>query len=68
MSEKTLKFGNVIIKKKEFHASKKSIALNLVEIDKIITSNLNIVKRVLNILLVTKMITSLDLCVLFYLK
>ena len=30
MSEKTLKFGNVIIKKNEFHASKNSIALNLV--------------------------------------
>ena len=33
MSEKTLKFGDVVIIKKEFHTSKKPIALNLVDID-----------------------------------
>ena len=33
MSEKTLKFGDVVINKKEFHTSKKPIALNLVDID-----------------------------------
>ena len=32
MSEKTLKLDNVIVNKKEFHGSKKSIALNLVGI------------------------------------
>ena len=31
MSEKTLKFGDVEVNKKEFHASKQPIALNLVE-------------------------------------
>ena len=33
MSEKTLKFGDIVINKKEFHTSKKPIALNLVGID-----------------------------------
>ena len=37
MSEKTLKFGNVEVNKKEFHASKKPIALNLVDIVIIVT-------------------------------
>ena len=32
MSEKTLKFDNVEVNKKEFHTSKKAIALNLVDI------------------------------------
>ena len=31
MSEKTLTFGNVIVNKKEFHASKQATDLNLVE-------------------------------------
>ena len=39
MSEKTLKFGNVIVNKKEFHASKQTITLNLVDTDKIIVSD-----------------------------
>ena len=38
MSEKTLKFGNVVIHKKEFHASKKAIALSSVDTDKIVIS------------------------------
>ena len=38
MSDKTLKFGNVIVNKDEFHASEKPIALNLVDIDKIVIS------------------------------
>ena len=38
MSEETLKFGNVVINKK-FHASKKAIALNLVDTNKIIISD-----------------------------
>ena len=36
MSEKALKFGNAIVNKKEFHAFKKSIPLNLVDTDKIV--------------------------------
>ena len=39
MSEKTLKFGSIIINKKELHASKQSIALNLVDTDKIVISD-----------------------------
>ena len=31
MSEKTLKFGNVIVNKKEFHTSKQAVVLNLVD-------------------------------------
>ena len=30
MIEKTLKFGNVVVNKKKFHASKKPIVLNLI--------------------------------------
>ena len=36
MSEQTLKFNDVVVNKKEFHASKQAIALNLVDTDKII--------------------------------
>ena len=36
MSKKKLRFGNAIVNKKEFHVSKKCIALNLVHIDKIV--------------------------------
>ena len=54
VSEQTLKFGNVVINKKEFHASKQA--------------NLSIEIKALNILLTTKMITLLDRYVLFCLK
>ena len=63
MSEKTVKFGNVIVHKKEFYASKKAIALNLVHLE-----NLNIMTKVLSIVLVTEKIISLDLYILFYVK
>ena len=36
MSEKTLKSGDAIVNKKEFHASKQAIALNFVDTDKIV--------------------------------
>ena len=39
MSETTQKFERVVVNKKEFHASKKRIALNLVDIAKIVVSN-----------------------------
>ena len=39
MSEKTLKFGDVEVNKKKFHVSKQAIALNLVDIDKIVISD-----------------------------
>ena len=31
MSEQTLKFGDIVVNKKEFHVSKQAIALDLVE-------------------------------------
>ena len=38
MSEQTLKLGNVVVSKKEFHASKQAISLNLVDTSKIVGS------------------------------
>ena len=39
MSKQTLKFGENVVNKKDFHASKQLIALNSVESGKIIISN-----------------------------
>ena len=39
MSEKTLKFDNIEINKKEFHKSKQSIDLNLVNVDQMLISD-----------------------------
>ena len=39
MSEKILKFNNIIVNKKEFHKSKQAIDLNLVVVDQIIVSD-----------------------------
>ena len=39
MSEKPLKFDNVIVNKKEFHASKIFVALNLADREKIVVSD-----------------------------
>ena len=70
MSEQTLKFNDVVVDQKEFHASKQAIALNVVGIDKIVVSDkLNTVIMVLSTLLVIQMMMmmiSLDLCVLCY--
>ena len=38
MSEKTLKFNNIILNKKKFHRSKKSIDLLSVDLDQIVIS------------------------------
>ena len=38
MSEQTLKFGDIVVNKKEFCASKQTIALNLVDTNKIVIS------------------------------
>ena len=35
MSEKTLKFDNIVVKKKEFHKSKQPLNLDLVNVDHI---------------------------------
>ena len=39
MSKQTVKFANTVINKKEFHASKQAIALNLVDTKKIAISD-----------------------------
>ena len=38
MSEQTLKFGDIVVNKKEFHVSKQAIALNSVKTGKILVS------------------------------
>ena len=39
MSEKTLKFDNIMVNKKEFHKSKPQINLDLVNVDQIVISD-----------------------------
>ena len=38
MSKQTLKFGDIVVNKKEFYACTQAIALNLVNTDKIVVS------------------------------
>ena len=38
MREQTIKFGDIVVNKKEFHASKQAIALNSVKTGKILVS------------------------------
>ena len=55
MSEKTLKFNNIKINKKEFHKSKKAIDLDSIITDKIVVSDkFKHSEEVLSILLVIK--------------
>ena len=69
MSEKTLKFGNIRLNKKEFHKSQQPIDLKSVNLDQILyLTNLSIVTKVLNVLLVTKKMKLLNRYVLSYLK
>ena len=69
MSEKTLKFGNIRLNKKEFHKSQQSIDLKSVNLDQVLyLTNLSIVTKVLNVLLVTKKMKLLNRYVLSYLK
>ena len=67
MSEKTLKFNNIWLNKKEFHKSKESIDLKSVNVDQIVVSD-NFRPKALNILLVTKKMKLLNRYVLSYLK
>ena len=39
LSKQTLKFGDIVANKREFHASKQAIALNLVNTNKIVVSD-----------------------------
>ena len=69
MSKKTLKSDNIKLNQNKFYVFKQPIALNLVNVNQIVVSDkLNIVTNVLNILLATKLIISLDHYILFYLK
>ena len=61
-SEKTSKFGDAKVNKKEFHASKEPIALYLLDINQIINlTNVKVAIKVLNILLAMKTVILLDL-------
>ena len=70
MSEKTLKFDNIRVNKKESHKSKQPMDLKSVNVDQIAEylANLSIVTKALNILLVTKKMKLLNYDILFYLK
>ena len=69
MSKKTLKSDNIKLNQNKFYVFKQPIALNLVNVNQIVVSDkLNIVTKVLNILLATKLIISLDHYISFYLK
>ena len=68
-NDKTLKFNNIRINKKEFHKSEQAIDFNLVTVDQIVVSDkLSIATMVLNILLVIKKVKLLNRCVLYYRK
>ena len=68
MSEKTLTFDNIRVNK--FHKSKQPMDLKSVNVDQIAEylTNLSIVTKALNILLVTKKMKLLNYDILFYLK
>ena len=71
MSEKTLKFKNIRLNKKEFHNSKEPFDLMSVIVDQIVVSDKfkhNNEGKALSILLVTKKMELLNHYVLFYLK
>ena len=69
MSEKTLQFNDIILNKKEFHRFKEPIDLFSVNVDQnLCLINLNIIKKFLSILLVTKKVKLLNHYALFYLK
>ena len=69
MSEKTLKFNNIRLNKKELHKSKEPIDLLSVNIDQIVISDkFNIITKTLSILLVTKKVKLLNHDALFYLS
>ena len=69
MSEKTLKFNNIMVNKKELHKSKQPINLDLVNVDQIAVSDkFKHSKIVLNIFLVTKKVKLLNRYILSYLK
>ena len=67
MTEKTLKFENIRVNKKEFHKSKQPINSNLVNVDQIVVSD-KFKHNDDGILLVAKKVKLLSGYVLSYLK
>ena len=66
MSEKTLRFNNIRVNKKEFHKSKQAIDLDLVILDQIVVSGkFKHSEEGLSILLVIKKVKLLNHYVLF---
>ena len=73
MSEQALKFGDIVVHRIDFHASKQAIALNSVKTGKILVSYKfkhgdEGFKYFIGYLLAMMMMMQLGLCVLFYLK
>ena len=69
MSEKTLKYNNISVNKKELHKSKQPIDLMSVNLDQIVVSEkFKHSDKGLNILLVTKKVELLNRYALSYLK
>ena len=69
MGEKTLKFNNIKVNKKDFHKSKQAIDLDLVDTGKIVVSErFKHSEEALNTLLVIKKMKLLRHYVLSYLK
>ena len=67
MNEKTLKFENIRVNKKEFHKSKQPVDLASVNVDQMVISG-KFKHKYLSILLVIKKVKLLNRCVLFYRK
>ena len=62
--ENIIKFGDVEIQKQKFHQHKEPISIKNIDINKVVVSNkVSLVKKHLNILLATKMLKKLDLCI-----
>ena len=68
MGEKTLKFNNIKVNKKECHKSKQAIDLDSVDTNKIVVSDKFRLKKVSNTSLVIKKIKLSNHHVLSYLK
>ena len=69
MTEKILKCNNIRVYMKKFHNSNQPIELMSVNVDQIVyLTNLSIITKALNVLLVTKKVKSLNRYTLSYLK
>ena len=69
MSEKALKFNNIMFNKKELYKSKEAIDLLSVNVDQTVLSDkLNIITKVLSISLITCKVKLLNHYALFYFK